>query len=193
MESSRADKVAAWLLPSVLLAALLFQNVLSIMTLRELRMLAGNLTGPPGPAQGLTARPATLPPGTAAPEFGYLDTHERSVRLADFREQRVLLVFSSPQCPYCIELYPELKRFSESLEAADLALVLLQLGATPEENRRLKSDQDFRFEILAADEAAFQDYRVPGTPFLVLVDETGGVVRGDTANTYQQIVKLISS
>lgn len=170
----------------VLLVAVLSQNLLSVMILRELRTR-------PAPTS-TSARPPqeSLPIGTSAPGFSYLDTAEQKVTLADLDGGRALLVFSSPTCRYCRELYPELRRFAETQQESGLDVLLLQLGSSPQENLDLKQEQGFPFEVLAADREAFVRYRIPGTPFGVLLDESRRIENVATLISYSQLMDFVT-
>jgi len=70
--------------------------------------------------------------GTQSLAFSLPDTTGQMVSQDDFAGQRVLLAFSSTECPACKEMYPHLKAFSESRE--DMQVVMVLRGSA-EENR----------------------------------------------------------
>ena len=96
------------------------------------------------PFQAVEA-PEGLAVGSPAPGFTLPDTEGQEVSLADFAGQRLLLVFASPHCPACREMYPRLKAFSEN--RPDIRVVMVSQG-TAEENRQLVEEQGFGFPVL---------------------------------------------
>ncbi|MCG8457427.1 MAG: hypothetical protein MI919_14230, partial [Holophagales bacterium] len=68
---------------------------------------------------------------------------------------------------------------------------MMQVGSTPEENAALKLANGFEFPVLAADEQVFRAYEVPGTPFSTIVSESGEVVAGGHAGTYEAMARLL--
>ncbi|HAL61465.1 MAG TPA: hypothetical protein DCP08_03550 [Chloroflexi bacterium] len=92
--------------------------------------------------------------GTEAPAFTLPDATGQMVSLGDFAGQKVLLVFSSTQCPACAEVWPHLKTFSERGE--DVQIVMISLGS-PEENRQLVEEQGFGFPVLIWEDSVARD------------------------------------
>jgi methylamine dehydrogenase accessory protein MauD len=134
-----------------------------------------------------------LPAGANAPSFNLKDTGGKTVALSDSSVNgRLLLIFTSPTCHYCDELYPELKKYTDSELSKGLAIRMLSLG-TVAQNQEIKSKQGFKFTILAATEKVFTDYRVPGTPFFVLINPNGQVVKAGSANNAEQIASFVGS
>lgn len=170
-----------------LVVAVVFQIFLSVWILRDLRALRAS----PGAAGAPVQAQQGLEPGTEAPPFHLSNAEGDEVTLADFEGRKVVLVFSSDQCRYCKELYPELRRLRESGEPPGVEMVMLQFGSTPEANRALAAEQGLDFPILAADRETFAAYAVPGTPFAAVVDEAGVVVATSLVSSYEQMVGLL--
>jgi len=132
--------------------------------------------------------PEGLEIGMKAPDFTLPDTSGQMVSLDDFAGQRVLLAFSSTQCPGCIETWPHLRAFSG--REKDVQVVMISRGSA-EENRRLAEEQGFDFPVLSWDDAVARDYQVPGTPFFYVIDENGVIANADFANTLEQMEALV--
>jgi len=128
--------------------------------------------------------------GSPAPEFTLTDTEGRAVSLADFAGQRLLLVFASPHCPACREMYPHLKAFSEN--RPDIRVVMVSKG-TAEENWRLVEEQGFGFPVLLWEDEVASEYRVPGTPFFYMVDGEGVIVNEGFAGSPEQLEALVGT
>ena len=125
------------------------------------------------PYQESTRGPSGLEVETSAPPFSLRNTKGEMVSSKDFSGQKVLLVFSSIKCPFCVELFPELKAFSE--QHKEMQVVMISMG-TEEENQTLVSQQGFTFPVLEWDQEVAKDYLIPGTPFLYVIDEQGLIV-----------------
>jgi len=134
------------------------------LELAVLGTLASSQTERPGQEMGLEI-------GELSPDFTLLDTEGSTVSLRDFEGRRILLAFSSTQCPACIRMYPHLKTFSESQQ--DMQTLMISLGPA-NENQQLAQVQGFSFPVLPVltrDAPVIQDYRVPGTPFFYVIDD----------------------
>lgn len=175
------------ILPLTLVAAAVLQLSISTLILVELRSLDGQVRVPmgappsePGVAIGETAPPFDLP-----------DSRNEEVSLADFRGRKVMLVFSSSDCRFCKEMYPELKQLTAETSTTT-SVVMLQLRSTPEENQSLSIEQGFNFPVLVASKQVFLDYGVRGTPFSILVNEAGEIVAGATTASYDRFRSLLA-
>ncbi len=130
--------------------------------------------------------------GTSAPVFTLPDVDGSMISLQDFVGQRILLGFSSIQCPACVQMYPELKAFSR--QGHNIQIILISRG-TLEENQQLVEVQGFSFPVLTLtqdDLEVGQDYQVPGTPFFYVINEGGMVCNADFANTQEHLESLVS-
>ena len=129
--------------------------------------------------------------GTQAPDFTLPDTTGRVVSLDDFAGQKVLLAFSATHCSACKEMYPHLRAFSERRE--DVQIVTISQGSV-EENQRLVQEQGFAFPVLPVsdwEDKVMLDYRVPGVPFLYVIDGEGVIANAGFANTLRQLEALV--
>lgn len=132
--------------------------------------------------------PQGLEIGTKAPDFSLPDTTDQMVALGDFAGQKVLLAFSSIQCPHCAEMYPHLKAFSEEVDG--IQVVIISRGSA-EENRQLVETQGFDFSVLAWDDAVASNYQVPGTPFFYIIDGEGVIANANFAGTLEELEALV--
>ncbi len=135
-------------------------------------------------------RPEGLPAGTKAPRFGLTDTNGRIVSLQDFTGQRVLLMFSATTCPYCQQMYPTLKRFSENY--SDITVLMISRGSQAD-NQQLVEDQGFTFPVLSWQDEVAKEYQVPGTPFFCVINSQGIITSQGTANSLEQLEKLVKA
>jgi methylamine dehydrogenase accessory protein MauD len=99
-----------------------------------------------------------------------------------------LLLFVSPGCPICRDVLPSLPAAARAGRLAPYVIV----DAGPEESASSYRHQHVGAPVLSAPEVA-RDYRVPGTPYAVVLDVMG-VVRGKgTVNNLEQLEGLIDT
>lgn len=130
--------------------------------------------------------------GTHAPAFTLPNVDGSMISLQDFVGQRILLGFSSIQCPACAQMYPGLKAFSR--QGHNIQIILISRGAL-EENQQLVEAQGFSFPVLTLtqdDLEVGQDYEVPGTPFFYVINERGVVCNAGFASTQEHLESLVS-
>lgn len=131
-----------------------------------------------------------LEAGTPAPPFALPDTTGRTISLETFTGRPILLAFTSPHCPACVEMYPHLRTFSE--RHREVQVVMISRG-TIEENQRLIEEQGFDFPVLSWKDEVAQAYQVPGTPFFYTIDRKGVIQRAGFANSLETLEALTRS
>jgi peroxiredoxin len=131
---------------------------------------------------GLTA-------GTRAPEFRLPDLQGHTVSLDDYRGQRVLLVFSDPNCGPCDELAPHLVGLHREHRSNGLAIILVGRGSK-EENRSKAERFGFQFPVVLQDKWKLsKEYGIFATPVAFLIAENG-VIAKDVAVGKDAILAL---
>ena len=180
-------------IPFLMIFAVFLQTVGLVVLLFEVRSLRADIGTFLAAGSSTVNSNEGLPAGASAPSFNLKDTGGKTVALSDpSGDERLLLIFTSPTCHYCDELYPELKKYTDSERSKGLAIRMLSLG-TVAQNQEIKSKQGFNFTVLAATEKEFTDYKVPGTPFFVLINPNGQVVKAGSANNAEQIASFVGS
>jgi peroxiredoxin len=130
-----------------------------------------------------------LKAGTRAPDFRLPDLQGHSVSLDDYRGQRVLLVFSDPNCGPCDELAPHLVRLHQEHRSNGLAIVLVGRGSK-EENRSKAERFGFQFPVVLQDKWKLsKEYGIFATPVAFLIAENG-VIAQDVAVGKDAILAL---
>ncbi len=117
-----------------------------------------------------------LAAGTPAPPFELPDLDGACRSLDEFRGQRVLLVFSAPDCIPCDELAPDFARLQD-LPGSPAILMVARGDA--EANRAKAAQHDHRFPILLQPGWQVSKlYARFATPVAYVVDETGVLETG---------------
>ena len=128
-----------------------------------------------------------LPRGTHAPVFRLPRLDSGELTLNDYREQRVLLVFSDPNCGPCNQLVQELERLHRS--SSDLQVLVVSRG-NPEINQRKVSEHQLTFPVVLQHRWEIsREYAIFATPVAYLIDEQGIIV-ADVAVGGDAIVAL---
>lgn len=109
--------------------------------------------------------------------FSLPDLTGRTISLADFHGQRVLLVNWSPQCGFCDLIAPDLAQLQTGLEQHNVQLLLVSYGDAAA-NRKLLEEHGLECPVLLLDESdQLKAFEGMGTPVAYLLDEEGRVAR----------------
>ncbi len=128
--------------------------------------------------------------GTPAPEFMLKNSEGKEVSLATMNpNKKKILVFSSPDCHYCTEYYPELDKFTKA--NSDVAVVVIQAASTPESNKQLITNNEYTFNVLAGDQTVALSYRIQGTPTTIILDENNMILSSGYPTKSKEIEDMI--
>jgi peroxiredoxin len=81
---------------------------------------------------GQASEPGGLSVGEPAPNFELPDLDGHMHALAEFVGQRVLIIFFSPQCGYCVNMLPELAKWSPDRDGAQTVPLIVTSGKADE-------------------------------------------------------------
>jgi thiol-disulfide isomerase/thioredoxin len=112
--------------------------------------------------------------GEPAPELRLPDLAGNDVSLDDFRGEETLVLFWSPECGFCQEMLPDLKRLESNPPEGAPRLLVVSDG-TVEDNEAMGFNSTV---VLDHDYAISDAFGVDGTPSAVLVDAEGRVASG---------------
>ena len=128
-----------------------------------------------------------LKAGAVAPEFRLPHIDGGELALADLCGERVLLVFSDPECGPCMELAPRLEELHR--QRSDLQVVMVSRREV--EANRAKADQfELTFPIVLQRQWEIsREYGMFATPIGYLIDEQG-VLLSDVAVGVEPILAL---
>jgi peroxiredoxin len=130
-----------------------------------------------------------LPQGAFAPDFALKDENKKEITLEDYKGKKTLLVFSQESCPYCQKFYSVLNEFQTQRE--DVNVVVMQLGSTPDQNKKYKQKEGIKATLLAASFELLKDYKVQKTPTSILLDEEGKVLGTKTISQLDELVAFV--
>lgn len=147
---------------------LMRQNGRILLLLESLPQRLGHAHGT-GPAP-------ELPLGSVAPEFELPDLLGARQTLAEFRGRRVLLIFFSPGCGFCVKMAPDLAALPVDGSNGRPVPLVVTTGEI-ERNRQLIEEHGIRCPVLVQEKMeVMATYQVPGTPAGYLIDEQGAIV-----------------
>jgi peroxiredoxin len=129
-----------------------------------------------------------LKAGTVAPDFNLPRIDGGELSLADLRGERVLLVFSDPECGPCMELAPRLEELHRL--RSDLQVVMVSRREI-EANRAKAKQLGLTFPIVLQRQWEIsREYGMFATPIGYLIDEQGVIAR-DVAVGVEPILALV--
>lgn len=99
-----------------------------------------------------------------------------------------LLLFVSPGCHLCEAVLPSLRAVSEVGEMMPLVIT----DADPQETRSSFDDRRLGAPVIPSQKLA-QAYRVPGTPYAVILDDMGVVRAKGAVNNLEQMEGLVDT
>ncbi len=140
-----------------------------------------------GPRGALEIDAEGPPLGESLPPMQTWDTSGGRVVLGGAGEAQLLL-FVSPGCRMCEEVLPSLPVIASSHRLAPYVVSDL----SPDETRAAYGTRDLGAPLVPSSAAA-RSYRVPGTPYALVVDD-GGIVRAKgTINNLEQMEGLLDT
>jgi peroxiredoxin/uncharacterized membrane protein YphA (DoxX/SURF4 family) len=136
--------------------------------------------------------PPGLPIGAKAPSFVLESLDGGTVTLEDLHERvPALLVFASPSCPSCGEVFPNIRRWQQTLQDR-LNIAVVSVGSA-KDNASLHEQYALDRVLLQQDAELIESYRIRGTPTAVLVTRDGmiGSVPAESVFGIEPLVRLV--
>ncbi|MGA8576643.1 MAG: TlpA disulfide reductase family protein [Candidatus Cybelea sp.] len=132
--------------------------------------------------------------GEAAPVFALQDDRGAAVSLDRYRGRVVLMNLWASWCPPCRAEMPDLQRLADAHAGAQLAIVGVNEGESPQQAREFADSLRIRFPIWVDIAQRYgRSYAALGLPTTVVLDRRGIVVRGfDGALTYSQMESAVA-
>ncbi len=168
-----ASNIALWL-------GLVAQGLLLLTLFRYLNLLLNRL-----PAQG-------PPLGRSAPRREVVDIDGGTHRLGGGSDRHDVLIFTSPNCPWCQKLAPDIGPFAGSLTADHrLLLVVAEELSASEARAYAERLGTGRSVPLAVAPDLFESLAIPGTPYGLVIDKAGVIRSKGTTNTLTDLQTLV--
>jgi len=130
--------------------------------------------------------------GITAPDFNYKNTNNQDTSLVSLGNKKTkILVFSSIECPYCKSFYPEIEKFIE--KHTDVSITVMQLNSTIVENKKLITDNNYNFEILAVNPQIFKNYQISHTPTTVILNKNDVIKNSKVLSKYEELEDILAN
>jgi peroxiredoxin len=114
-----------------------------------------------------------LPVGSLLNDFELPALSGGTRTLSSWRGRKLVLIFVSPRCSFCLRMLPQLAALDPS-DSSDRPVPVIISTGDVDENRRLFEEHRVRLPVLLQEEAELATlYRVNGTPMGYLIDEHG--------------------
>jgi peroxiredoxin len=156
---------------------------LTVIVVTVLTFMAGNVV-----AASAIAKAAEK---TAAPSFSLQGIQGKTVGLADFKGQGVLLFFFTTWCPYCREKFPMLKEKDQASAAEGFKLIVIDAGESRDKVASFAEKMGVSFDILLdQDTTVSSEYGVVGVPTFFLINKEGQIVfqGNELPNNYKTLL-----
>ncbi|WP_017185797.1 peroxiredoxin family protein [Alkalibacillus haloalkaliphilus] len=112
--------------------------------------------------------------GSTAPDFELETLEGDTVKLSDFRGQRVMINFWATWCPPCRAEMPDMQRFYENTDIKILAIDLIETESSKDDVREFADNFELTFPILFDEgEEVSTLYHVLPVPTTYMVDSNG--------------------
>jgi len=134
-------------------------------------------------AQGFSADENTesektfgLEKGDMAPDFELQTLDGETVKLSDFRGEKVLLNFWATWCPPCRSEMPDMQKFHEEYDATILAVNLTETEASKENVQAFLDEYGVTFTVLTDEDSEIATlYNASALPTSYLINSKGEV------------------
>ena len=140
-----------------------------------------------GPRGALEMDDEGPPLGDAPPALDLQDVNAAPVSIGGPGESQLLL-FVTPGCTLCEQVLPSVSAVAEAGEMTPYVLT----DADPEETKSAYGRRRLGARLVPARRVA-QAYRVPGTPYVVVLDELGVVRAKGAINNLEQMEGLVDT
>ena len=116
--------------------------------------------------------------GQAAFDFELLNINDQTIKLSDFRDQRIMLHFWADWCASCREEFYTLQNVFESIKNNNATVIGVNVGQSKEHIKELIDEYDITFAMLRDENKTITEkYHVVGLPMNYFVDKSGKIYR----------------
>jgi peroxiredoxin len=115
--------------------------------------------------------------GSVAPDFVLKDVRGKNIRLSQYRNQVVLLVFMTTWCSYCRAEIPYLKDLHARYSSKGLVILNIDIQESREKAAAYTGKYDLPYNTLLDSQGdVMQQYGVHGVPSKTLIDRNGRIL-----------------
>ena len=108
--------------------------------------------------------------GEVAPDFELLDTEGNKVKLSDFNDQAVLLVFGATWCPSCRTEVPQVKAIKKKYSDRELKVLYVDIKESAKKVRSFRTKNKVNYTTLLDSEGTVaRRYKVQGIPLNIVL------------------------
>jgi peroxiredoxin len=196
-ESQSPRRSQAPLLPIVLISCLVLQMFFLVFLWRDIKVIRHELLSLVH-SNDVSKNVATRSPcpevevGKKFPFLTLYETNGKLISLNDYLGSYLLVVFSATDCPYCIDLYDDLRSYDQKFRPTNVHLLLVS-RASNEENEKLKKEQGFEFPVLNATKEDFNKFAISAIPTLILIDEKGNTTACNIVSRVEEIITFVNT
>ncbi|WP_404458097.1 TlpA family protein disulfide reductase [Oceanobacillus kapialis] len=129
--------------------------------------------------------------GDQAPDFNLQTLDGESVKLSDYKGERVIVNFWTTWCPPCRTEMPDMQRFFEDNDPIILAVNLTDTEVSQQTVKEFVKEYGLTFPVLLDDQAKVSAlYRIQPIPTTYFIDANGKIrYKAFGALTYEQMVQ----
>ncbi|MFD2638417.1 TlpA family protein disulfide reductase [Piscibacillus salipiscarius] len=128
--------------------------------------------------------------GSKAPDFELENLQGETVKLSDYRGQKVMINFWATWCPPCRAEMPDMQKFYEEKEVVILAVDMFETEQNLDNVKNFKNDFNLTFPILIDEGDVSTEYQILPIPTSYFVDSKG-IIRHKSmgAMNYEQMIQ----
>ncbi|MGM8213184.1 redoxin domain-containing protein [Virgibacillus sp. W0430] len=117
-----------------------------------------------------------LEKGNLAPDFELKTLEGETVKLSDFRGERVMLNFWATWCPPCRAEMPDMQKFHEKTDVVILAVDLLETESSKSNVPAFVEEFGVTFRVLLDEDSSVANrYRIQPIPTTFMIDSEGKI------------------
>ncbi len=114
--------------------------------------------------------------GEIAPDFELKTLDGETVKLSDFRGERVMLNFWATWCPPCRAEMPDMQKLHENTDIKILAVNLIDTESSPEVVPEFLDELGLTFPVLLDEESELaNEYKIVAYPTSFMIDSNGRI------------------
>lgn len=128
-----------------------------------------------------------------AADFTLKDLNGKDMTLSSFKGKKVLLVFGTTWCPYCVAEIPDLNAFYTKHQDKDVKLLGININESMAKVSIFAKKQNIKYTVLVdANGEVAKKYGIYGIPAVFLVDQNGIITyngSGAPEGGFEQLLK----